>query len=101
MFILNVTTLKLLPNIISKAKMSTLITFNERWLEVLARNKARKSTKIEKQKQKIPHKYWEKKVKLPLSAGDILIYIDTPKESTKMLITNLVGIIMEFSKYEG
>lgn len=43
----------------------------------------------------------EEKVKLPLSTGDILIYVDTPKESTKMLITNLGGIIIEFSKYEG
>lgn len=43
----------------------------------------------------------EKKLKLPLSAGDILIYIDTPKKSTKMLIANLVGIIMEFSKCAG
>lgn len=30
----------------------------------------------------------------------MLVYIDTPKESTKKLIINLVGI-REFSKFEG
>lgn len=49
---LNGTKLKLLPNIISKAGMSTLTTFNEYWLEILARNKERKNIKIEKKPQK-------------------------------------------------